>query len=78
MVAMIGAIVLTHRDRRRPGGRTSPGRTRAASADTLEIVDVSVRRRHAASSASAGREPELVTADEPHEHGVGKPGPGEH
>ncbi len=79
MVAMIGAIVLTHRDRG-TAKRQSIARQNARSpADTLELVTV-VSRAGSGAFLRPKPEPELIGApmDEPHEHGVGKPGPGEH
>ncbi len=77
MVAMIGAIVLTHRDRGTTKRQNIARQNARTSADTLEIVSVA-SRAGVTSFLRPKPEPELVTADEPHEHGVGKPGPGEH
>ena len=80
MVAMIGAIVLTHRERATSSRRQDIARQNARQvADTLEIMPVGLR----AGTGVTGiirpkREPEPVLADEPHSHGVGLPGPGEH
>jgi NADH-quinone oxidoreductase subunit J len=77
MVAMIGAIVLTHRDRGTTKRQNIARQNARAVADTLEIVAVTSRTGVSAFLRPKPA-PELVTADEPHEHGVGKPGPGEH
>ena len=77
MVAMIGAIVLTHRDRGTSKRQNIAKQNARAVADTLEVMSV---------TSGAGvtnflrpkPESELVAADQSHEHGVGKPGPGEH
>ena len=80
MVAMIGAIVLTHRERATSSRRQDIARQNARQvSDTLEIMPVGFR----AGTGVTGiirpkREPEPVLADEPHTHGVGLPGPGEH
>ncbi|MGI4950865.1 MAG: NADH-quinone oxidoreductase subunit J [Janthinobacterium lividum] len=82
MVAMIGAIVLTHRKRtgsRRQNIATQNART---AADTLTMVKVDRNAGIAAGDILRPLpEPALTLAhgkDEPHAHGVGKPGPGEH
>ena len=77
MVAMIGAIVLTHRDRVTTKRQNIAKQNARAVADTLELVNVA-SRTGISGFYRPKPEPELVTADEPHEHGVGKPGPGEH
>jgi NADH-quinone oxidoreductase subunit J len=77
MVAMIGAIVLTHRDRGTTRRQSIERQNARAVSDTLEIVAV-VPRTGVTSILRPKPEPVLVTADEPHTHGVGKPGPGEH
>ena len=80
MVAMIGAIVLTHRERTGVRRQSIARQNARAVADTLEVVRVPL----GASMSQTGifrpkpPEPALVAADEPHAHGVGKPGPGEH
>ena len=80
MVAMIGAIVLTHRERATSSRRQDIARQNARQvSDTLEIMPVGFR----AGTGVTGiirpkREPEPVLADEPHTHGVGLSGPGEH
>ena len=78
LVAMIGAIVLTHRDRSTTRHQNIDRQNARAVADTLEIVPVTLPRRRSARFLRPKPEPELVSADEPHTHGVGKPGPGEH
>ncbi len=77
MVAMIGAIVLTHRDRGTTRRQNIARQNARAVADTLEIVTVT-RRAGVTTFLRPKTEPALVAADETHEHGVGKPGPGEH
>src|SRR3954471_14409434 len=77
MVAMIGAIVLTHRDRGTTRRQSIDRQNARAVSDTLELVPVASRTGVSA-FLRPKREPELVSADEPHTHGVGKPGPGEH
>ena len=79
MVAMIGAIVLTHRERPRSRRQSIPRQNARTMADSLtmtqpgrgEGIDLSATLRPLP-------EPELVGLNETHEHGVGKPGPGEH
>ena len=79
MVAMIGAIVLTHRERTTSRRQNIARQNARTSSDTLEIMPVNF----GAGTDITGiirpkREPEPVLADEPHTHGVGLPGPGEH
>ena len=79
MVAMIGAIVLTHRERQTSKRQDISRQNARTVAETLEIMTV----RYGAGTNVTGilrpkPEPALVHADEAHEHGVGKPGPGEH
>ena len=79
MVAMIGAIVLTHRERTTSRRQDIARQNAREVADTLELMPVGFR----AGTGVTGilrpkREPEPVLADEPHHHGVGLPGPGEH
>ena len=77
MVAMIGAIVLTHRDRGTTKRQNIAKQNARTSADTLELVTVT-RGAGVTTFLRPKPEPALIAADEPHEHGVGKPGPGEH
>jgi NADH-quinone oxidoreductase subunit J len=77
MVAMIGAIVLTHRDRGTTKRQNIDRQNARAVSDTLEIVHVA-SRTGVTTFLRPKPERELVSADEPHTHGVGKPGPGEH
>ena len=77
MVAMIGAIVLTHRDRSTTKRQNIARQNARTAAETLEVVSV-VSRAGVTSFLRPKTERELVTADPAHEHGVGKPGPGEH
>ena len=79
MVAMIGAIVLTHRERATSRRQDIARQNARQVSDTLEIMPV----KFGAGTDVTGiirpkREPEPVLADEPHTHGVGLPGPGEH
>ena len=79
MVAMIGAIVLTHRERATSRRQNIARQNARQVSDTLEIMPV----KFGAGTDVTGiirpkREPEPVLADEPHSHGVGLPGPGEH
>jgi len=79
MVAMIGAIVLTHRERATSRHQSIARQNARKVSDTLEIMPVAF----GAGTDVTGiirpkREPEPVLADEPHTHGVGLPGPGEH
>jgi len=77
MVAMIGAIVLTHRDRGTARRQNIARQNARAVSDTLEILAVAPRT--GVQQFLRPKPPkQLVLADEPHEHGVGKPGPGEH
>ena len=85
MVAMIGAIVLTHREQPSGTKKQVIARQNARTVqDTLVMVDV---RRGAGLDLGATLrpvpEPEKVLSaavleDEPHAHGVNMPGPGEH
>ncbi len=77
MVAMIGAIVLTHRDRGTTRRQSIARQNARTTADTLEIMRVP-SRAGATTFLRPKPPPVLVHADERHEHGVGKPGPGEH
>ena len=77
MVAMIGAIVLTHRDRGTTKRQNIAKQNARAVADTLEMVSV-VSGAGVTSFLRPKPEAELVSANQSHEHGVGKPGPGEH
>jgi len=80
MVAMIGAIVLTHRERTTSRRQDIARQNARTVADTLEIMPV----RFGVGTNITGiirpkRDPEpVLAADEPHTHGVGLPGPGEH
>ena len=80
MVAMIGAIVLTHRERATSSRRQNIARQNARQvSDTLEIMPVGLRAgTDVTGIIRPKREPEPALADEPHTHGVGLPGPGEH
>ena len=78
MVAMIGAIVLTHRDRGTTRRQSIAKQNARAVADTLEIVAVA-SRTGVTSFLRPKPDSELVgAANQSHDHGVGKPGPGEH
>ncbi len=77
MVAMIGAIVLTHRDRGTTKRQNIAKQNARAVADTLEMVSVTTGAG-VSNFLRPKPEPALVAANETHEHGVGKPGPGEH
>ena len=79
MVAMIGAIVLTHRDRGTTRRQSIARQNARIPADTLVNLTVAL----GAGTDLTGilrptKEPALALADEPHTHGVGLPGPGEH
>jgi len=80
MVAMIGAIVLTHRQRRQTPRRQSIAMQNARTArDTLTVIRAPIGAGIGELGIVRPAPPrELVGADEPHEHGVGLPGPGEH
>ena len=80
MVAMIGAIVLTHRERATSSRRQDIARQNARQvSDTLEIMPVGFGAgTNVTGIIRPKREPEPALADEPHTHGVGLPGPGEH
>jgi NADH-quinone oxidoreductase subunit J len=79
MVAMIGAIVLTHRERTTSRRQNIARQNARTVADTLEIMPVSFGAgTNVTGIIRPKREPEPVLADEPHTHGVGLPGPGEH
>ena len=77
MVAMIGAIVLTHRDRGTSKRQNIARQNARAVADTLELVQVT-SRTGIGPFLRPKPEPALVAVDETHEHGVGLAGPGEH
>jgi NADH-quinone oxidoreductase subunit J len=80
MVAMIGAIVLTHRQREASRRQSIDAQMARTKASTL----VAVRAPLGAGVAAMGiqrpilHEPELVAADQPHEEGVGHPSRKEH
>ncbi len=80
MVAMIGAIVLTHRESHTSRRQNIAKQTARTSADTLTMMNPG--RGEGIDLAKTLRplpEQELeLIAEAPHEHGVGKPGPGEH
>ncbi len=79
MVAMIGAIVLTHRERTTTRRQSIERQNARAVADTLEIMSVATGAGTNLTGIIRPKPaPVLVHANEPHEHGVGKPGPGEH
>ncbi len=79
MVAMIGAIVLTHRERATSRRQDIARQNARQVSDTLEIMPVGFRAgTDVTGIIRPKREPEPVLADEPHSHGVGQPGPGEH
>ena len=79
MVAMIGAIVLTHRERATSRRQDIARQNARQVSDTLEIMPVSFGAgTNVTGIIRPKREPEPVLADEPHAHGVGLPGPGEH
>ncbi len=79
MVAMIGAIVLTHRERSRSRHQNINRQTARSMTDTLSMVNVPLGQGVRPGDVLRPKpEPALVDADEPHEHGVDKLGPGEH
>ena len=79
MVAMIGAIVLTHRERATSRRQSIARQNARQVSDTLEIMPVGFGAgTNVTGIIRPKREPEPVLADEPHTHGVGLPGPGEH
>lgn len=79
MVAMIGAIVLTHRERNAVKRQDIGRQTARTVGDTLAVVRVPLGAGMKETGIYRPKpEPALVAADQPHEHGVGKPGPGEH
>ncbi len=81
MVAMIGAIVLTHRKKIGTRRQNIARQNARTAADTLTLVNVGRNRGVAADEIRRPLpEPALAAphGNEPHEHGVGKPGPGEH
>ena len=80
MVAMIGAIVLTHRERTAVKRQDIARQNARSVGDTLAVVRVPLGAGMKSTGIYRPKEPEPVpvAADEPHEHGVGKPGPGEH
>ncbi len=80
MVAMIGAIVLTHRERTTSKRQNIARQNARTVADTLEMMPVA---RGVGTNVTGILRPKpepalALTQDEPHEHGIGKPGPGEH
>ena len=84
-VAMIGAIVLTHRNRGTARRQVIARQNARTPADTLEMLrvplgvgtDATGILRPKPEPVLAGPHPSLH-ADEEHHHGVGLPGPGEH
>ena len=79
MVAMIGAIVLTHRERTTSRKQNIDRQNARSVADTLEIMPVAFRAGTNLTGIIRPKpEPVLAHADQPHDTGVGKPGPGEH
>jgi len=80
MVAMIGAIVLTHRERTTTRRQDIARQNARTVADTLEIMPVGFGAgTNVTGIIRPKREPEpVLAADEPHSHSVRLPGPGEH
>ncbi len=79
IVSMIGAIVLTHRTPHATRRQSIPRQNARTAADTLVVMPAALGAGIKTLGILRPRpEPALVPADEPHEHGVGKPGPGEH
>ena len=80
MVAMIGAIVLTHRERNAVKRQDIARQNARTVGDTLAVVRVPLGAGMKETGIYRPKPAEalLVAADQPHEHGVGKPGPGEH
>ena len=80
MVAMIGAIVLTHRERATSKRQSIARQNARTVADTLEIMPVAFGAGTNVTGILRPKpEPALaLMQDESHEHGVGKAGPGEH
>ena len=79
MVAMIGAIVLTHRERTTTRRQSIARQNARQVSDTLEIMEVAFGvGTNVTGIIRPKREPEPVLADAPHTPGVGLPGPGEH
>ena len=79
MVAMIGAIVLTHRERSRSRHQNINRQTGRVVSETLSMVNVPLGQGIRPGDILRPKpEPALVAANESHEHGVDKPGPGEH
>ena len=81
MVAMIGAIVLTHRERGTTRRQVIAQQNARTPADTLVNVRVPLGAGTDVTGIFRSKpEPALAGphADEDHHHGVGLPGPGEH
>ena len=81
MVAMIGAIVLTHRERGTTRRQVIAEQNARTPADTLVAVRVPLGAGIGVTGIYRKKpEPALAGphADEEHHHGVGLPGPGEH
>ena len=79
-VAMIGAIVLTHRGVQTTRRQSIERQNARTVADTLEIMPVGLGVGTGVTGIIRPK-PERVlapVADQPHDTGVGKPGPGEH
>lgn len=79
-VAMIGAIVLTHRGVQTTRRQSIERQNARTVADTLEIMPVKLGAGVGVTGIIRPK-PERVlapVADQPHDTGVGKPGPGEH
>ena len=79
MVAMIGAIVLTHRERTTSRRQNIARQNAREVSETLQVMSVGFGAgTNVTGILRPKREPETVMADEAHTHGVGLPGPGEH
>ena len=81
MVAMIGAIVLTHRERGTSRRQVIARQNARTPADTLEMLTIPLGAGTDITGILHPKpEPALAGphADEEHHHGVGLPGPGEH
>ena len=72
LVAMIGAIVLTLRDKQTSRHQSIRVQTERKVADTLEMVDVGLGVGTADTGFLRPKEPELETADHGHGHGHGE------
>ena len=78
MVAMIGAIVLTHRERSRSRTQNVARQNARVPADTISMLDVRLGAGVPMEAILRPLPEPVLVASEMPAHGVGLPGPGEH